>query len=406
MENRRVMKYLYQVFIVALLLLAQPQKIDAQEKIKVGVLTNGEGSNINWTTSLPEFDVIDASVKSFLVSQQGWELDRRLLQQKPEFCIIYGGLPDILLQLSVKDISEAYKHLCSEMMKSNIKPIIIATLPVSNHVAINSSISQLNRELQSYATQNGIFYYSADKGLAHEGELLPEISDDGFMLNNSGISLFTNNIAAYIDDVIALKENRLVPRSTAHNLTSSAIDNIMKNSHSDIKIVMLGNSLTAGGKNWNARLNRNDTHNAGQGGYTTGQMLWHMDRTVIDVHPKICFVMAGINDLFNNIAPDIIYRNQKQIINKLINNGIKPVILLTLYTHNNPSLAQKIDYINNRIISYCEKENIDVINLNPLLASEQSLKAEYTTDGTHLTEAGYLIWSKELARYLAIKAIK
>lgn len=72
-----------------------------------------------------------------------------------------------------------------------------------------------------------------------------------------------------------------------------------------------------------------------------------MDRTVIDTHPKICFVMAGINDLFNNIAPDVIYQNQIQIINNLIKGGIKPVILLTLYTHNNPSLAQKIDYINN-----------------------------------------------------------
>jgi|GEM_PF-820278 len=400
------MKYLYQVFIVALLLLALPQTIDAQDKIKIGVLTNGEGSNINWTTSLPKFDVVDASVKSFLVSQQGWELDRRLLREKPEFCILYGGLPDILLQLSVKDISGAYKYLCSEMIKNNIKPIIIATLPVRNHVAINSSIYQLNRELESYAAQNEIYYYSAEKGLAHEGELLPEISDDGFMLNNSGLSLFANNIAAFIDDVIALKENRLVPLSTAHNLTSSAIDNIMKNSHSEIKIVMLGNSLTAGGGNWNARLNRNDTHNAGQGGYTTRQMLWHMDRTVIDTHPKICFVMAGINDLFNNIAPDVIYQNQIQIINNLIKGGIKPVILLTLYTHNNLSLAQKIDYINNRIVSYCEKEDIDVINLNPILASEQSLKAEYTTDGTHLTEAAYLIWSKELLHYLAIKGIK
>ena len=114
------MKYLYQVFIVALLQLALPQTIDAQDKIKIGVLTNGEGCNINWTTYLPKFDIVDASVKSFLVSQQGWELDRRLLREKPEFCILYGGLPDILLQLSVKDIFGAYKYLCSEMIYINI----------------------------------------------------------------------------------------------------------------------------------------------------------------------------------------------------------------------------------------------------------------------------------------------
>lgn len=129
-----------------------------------------------------------------------------------------------------------------------------------------------------------------------------------------------------------------------------------------------------------------------------------MDRTVIDAHPKICFVMAGINDLFNNIAPDVIYQNQIQIINNLIKSGIKPVILLRLYTHNNLSLAQKIDYINNRIVSYCEKEDIDVINLNPILASEQSLKAEYTTDGTHLTETHISYGQKSWYAILQSKA--
>ena len=124
------MKYLYQIIAVAILFLAFPQGIDAQNKIKIGVLTNGEGSNIDWASALSNYDVVDASVKSFLVSQHGWELDRRLLQHSPEFCILYGGLPDILLHLSVKDISEAYKYLCSEMIQNNIKPIIIATLPV------------------------------------------------------------------------------------------------------------------------------------------------------------------------------------------------------------------------------------------------------------------------------------
>ena len=63
----------------------------------VGFITNGEGCNIDWRKELPEYDVADAGDKNFLLSQQLWNLDERLLNRRPEICAVYSGLPEILL---------------------------------------------------------------------------------------------------------------------------------------------------------------------------------------------------------------------------------------------------------------------------------------------------------------------
>lgn len=396
------MRDLYKIFLVVAFL-SLSLYVSAQEKVQIGILTNGDACNVDWKNQLSGYVVIDAGVKNFLVSQQGWELDRRLFQHKPDYCIIYGGLPDILLQQPLKNISDAYKYLCSQLVQNGIKPILVQTLPVRNHSAVNSLISQLNADLQVYTAQNNIYCYLPSRNLIVDGELSAEYSPDGFVLNNSGLNCFAQNISAYIDDVVAMNTNAIVSQTTAHNLVSTAISNVMMKSPKNINVVMLGNSITAGGGDWNKWLKRKDMHNAGQGGYTSGQMLWHMDTTVISLHPKICFVMAGINDLFNNIAPDVILRNQIQILTKLKSNNIKPVLQLTLYTHANPSLAKRVEEINDAIKNYCTEQGIDVIDLNILLSNEKSLKKEYTTDGTHLTDAAYRIWSDELTRYLSEK---
>lgn len=389
--------------LIIVVLLVFSQTLEAQNQIKIGVLTSGEGCNIDWKAALPDYEVVDASEKNFLISQHGWNLESRLLKHKPDYCIIYGGLSDILLQLPSKNIAEAYIYLCNLILQHNVKPILVGVLPARNHPAVNSIISQLNVELQMYASRNGVYYCPADKGLVCKDELDLKYANDDFMLNKKGRNVFAQNISDFINDVVSLTNGNIVSDSTAHNLTSMAVNNILSSMPQKVNIVMLGNSITAGGGNWNNWLERDDVLNAGQGGYTSGQMLWHIDTTVVRLQPKVCFVMAGINDLFNNVPPDVIYRNQIQILNKLRARGIKPVVQLTLYTHENPSLAIRIDAINERIKEYCDKESIDIINLNTQLSVDKNLKKEYTTDGTHLTEEAYGVWSKELIRYIKEK---
>ncbi|OUQ53382.1 hypothetical protein B5E60_06985 [Alistipes sp. An116] len=66
------------------------------------------------------------------------------------------------------------------------------------------------------------------------------------------------------------------------------------------------------------------------------------------VQPAICFVQGGINDLFNDVSSEVILANQQRIDRPGLNRG---------------------------------------------LTDDHGLKAQYTTDGPHLTEEGYRIWS-------------
>ena len=178
------------------------------------------------------------------------------------------------------------------------------------------------------------------------------------------------------------------------------IRRILSESPAKVRIVLLGDSLTANGRDWNPRLGRNDIRNAGQGGYLTGQMLWMLDTCVIAARPEICFVLAGINDLFNDIPPATVFANQRRIATRLIAGGVRPVVQSVLFVHGNPALNARIGELNARLREWCAENGIDWLDLNPDLADADGLKREYTTDGTHLTEQGYAIWSRWLRRYL------
>lgn len=121
-----------------------------------------------------------------------------------------------------------------------------------------------------------------------------------------------------------LPPGKNLPDAVCTNLASEVIRRILAESPAKVRIVLLGDSLTANGKDWNPRLGRTDVRNAGQGGYLTGQMLWMLDTCVVAARPEICFVLAGVNDLFNGIPSETIFTNQRQIVTRLIAGGVRP----------------------------------------------------------------------------------
>ena len=80
-------------------------------------------------------------------------------------------------------------------------------------------------------------------------------------------------------------------------------------------IVFLGNSITAEGKNWNARLNNSKVRNRGIGGDTTDGVLARLGE-IIDSEPSAVFLLIGINDLYNNSI-------QEPSVNYIANNIIE-----------------------------------------------------------------------------------
>jgi lysophospholipase L1-like esterase len=166
-----------------------------------------------------------------------------------------------------------------------------------------------------------------------------------------------------------------------------------------INIVMFGNSLTEG-SDWTSNLKRIDVHNSGKGGFVTRQLKGIVRSHVINYKPKICFIEGGINDIGNGFSTKETVENFKSIVDSLKANNIIPVLSLTVYQHNREKTKNKIDSINVLVKKYAIDNKIDYFDLNEKLSANRSLKAKYTTDGTHLTKEAYPIWTEEVNKVL------
>ena len=167
----------------------------------------------------------------------------------------------------------------------------------------------------------------------------------------------------------------------------------------DAKIVMFGNSLTAQGK-WVELLGRTDVLNSGFPGLCTYHFVSLLQPHVIDKHPSVCFVEAGINDITVGVAQEKIQQNYQAILETIIKNGIKPVVTLTLYEQNDPGSKREVTQLNEFLIAYCQKNDIEYLDLNPYLSDSTGLKPAFAKDKTHLNTAAYKIWADEVANIL------
>ncbi len=168
------------------------------------------------------------------------------------------------------------------------------------------------------------------------------------------------------------------------------------------KIVMLGNSITHG-VNWNELLNRNDIAERGISGDLTSGFL-HRLKYVYNLKPEISFIMGGINDLFYGLQPEEVFKNITKIVDTLKTHKIKIVLQSTLFVKNGSSfldtINERVKYLNELLREYAIKNNLLFIDLNKKLSADNHLKDKYTTDGIHLSAAGYKIWSVYLINLL------
>lgn len=169
-------------------------------------------------------------------------------------------------------------------------------------------------------------------------------------------------------------------------------------------IVMYGNSITAQGK-WVELLGRTDVRNNALPGQATYHFLQLIQSHVIDLHPKVCFIKGGINDITWGVRQDVIQNNFKTMLEMLIQNGITPVVTLTVYERNDLSSKKEVDALNAFLVSFCTQNNITYIDLNRYVSDSTGLRTEYSVDKKHLNTKAYKIWAREVSRVLKEKNI-
>jgi lysophospholipase L1-like esterase len=167
-------------------------------------------------------------------------------------------------------------------------------------------------------------------------------------------------------------------------------------------MLMLGDSLTFR-TDWNRLLNRNDVKNQGINGDTTLDILQRMN-PIIRIKPECCLVMVGINDISLGISVKEIFDNYTLIIGRLEENGIRPVIQSTLFVSGTLIESEVINgqvrRLNQKLKEFAGRNAIPFIDLNQTMSDKQGLISEYAVDGVHLSQKGYLAWSRILIAFL------
>lgn len=175
---------------------------------------------------------------------------------------------------------------------------------------------------------------------------------------------------------------------------------LYKTTHADV--VMFGDSHMFG-MNWNEALAREGVINRGIRGDVTEGFLQRLDE-VFNLHPKVCFVMGGINDLYANIPVKTIVKNYFKMVEELRSKNITVVIQATLYVGTDrESYSQKnkeVTILNTELRNYALKENIRFIDINPMVCENTVLNSKFTVDGLHLNAGGYALLIPEIEKAL------
>ena len=176
-------------------------------------------------------------------------------------------------------------------------------------------------------------------------------------------------------------------------------------------IVMLGNSLTENGRDWQERLGTTKhVVNRGIIGDNTVGMRERLYQ-IAPFRPKAIFLMAGINDMVGNTSYEQVAQHVITLIEAIRSQApetqlfVQSILPIDETDGRWRTLAGRTDdipFANMLIKAYCETHGITFIDIFHRMTRGRSnqLRAELSGDGLHLTEQGYRVWAFELRRYI------
>ncbi|NMG06448.1 lipolytic protein G-D-S-L family [Brasilonema sp. UFV-L1] len=223
----------------------------------------------------------------------------------------------------------------------------------------------------------------------------------------------TSGNQLYYDRLAALKSGQIYPSSPENSTKSSLISTTktqltyedwksllvmeaeaMAQSQDENRLgILLGDSLSLWFPQENFSVDRLWL-NQGISGDTSGGILkrvWILSKT----RPNFIYIMAGINDLRKGTADEIILRNHRQIVRKLRQTHPKTIIFIQsiLPTRLSAIPNTRIRHLNHQLSLIARQEGAYYLNLYDKFADvKDNLRIELTTDGLHLSQAGYDLW--------------
>jgi lysophospholipase L1-like esterase len=179
------------------------------------------------------------------------------------------------------------------------------------------------------------------------------------------------------------------------------------------RVVLLGNSITDIWPKADSAFfasKRYEYVGRGIGGQTSPQLLVRFRQDVLDLHPVVVAILAGINDIAENTGPydpQATLRNVQSMTELAQAHGIRVILCSVLPAYDFPwrkglTPAPKVLALNKMLKDYAAQQHATYLDYHSAMAdSRQGLPPALAKDEVHPTLAGYRIMGPLLEKAVA-----
>jgi len=145
-------------------------------------------------------------------------------------------------------------------------------------------------------------------------------------------------------------------------------------------------------------------YNRGINGDLTANMVRRFQRDVVDLKPDYVIVLGGSNDIGWGLRVGEIFDNLRRIYVKALEESIEPIACTVPSILGVDELIPPRRELNRLIAQYCTENGLAFVDLFTATADPDTgrLLEQYSDDGLHLTEEGYM----RIAEEIFVKALK
>ena len=197
------------------------------------------------------------------------------------------------------------------------------------------------------------------------------------------------------------------------HIKKGSLSNIFEiNVKGDDNFVFLGDSITEGYelKEFYENL---PVVNSGSNGNTTDDILEDMENRVYKYNPSKVFILIGTNDITRDKDSEYIFKNIVKIVDNIKKNRpFAKIYVESIYPVNNSDdekidmnsvknrTNEQIDEINSMLKKEFKDTDVTYIDINSKLKENGQLKLDYTKEGLHLSNLGYINVTRILLSYM------
>ena len=331
----------------------------------------------------------------------------RIAAQKPAKIFVSAGWNDVLhgtpADAIVNNISHIFKLIHKYSPKTKCYWLnIVAADNDADQLAV---LEAVNERVKALSEKGGFEVIDIDAAL-RDGIADGTYSwDGGKYLNGAGYEALAQAIERQIGKPHLNHSNDREYPLEVSDYYKHRVSLFRSLPETEMKIIMLGNSLNNNAL-WTELFPMGYVVNRGISGDVVEGVRQRLDEIIPD-NPSKIYLITGTNDLINE--PELSAVGLWDRYEKLIKDIRDNLPGTTLYVQSMLPLNPKTKFyegfneraaeLNKLIEAAHERYDYIYLDIASRLTDENGdLNAEYTTDGIHLSAAGYFVWAAELAK--------